>query len=198
MRREDFEAARERIESLSTIRHAHLVEGVIKWARPSRILEIGAYQGYVSSTIARATLEVGHGHLIILDNFHDYRSSQAKLDRNLRSTGAIAGNPSRGGTFEILRGTSENEHVTQIDMAVIDANHTYEWCKRDTELAIASGAWILMWHDSHAFEGVRMVLNEIRERDWNIVELPFDAGYALGIQRFDAGPAEVPMEKSYL
>jgi predicted O-methyltransferase YrrM len=193
MIRTDFERNRAGIVALHTERHAHLVEGVIRWARPKHVLEIGAFQGYMSVTIARALWEVWQddsNRLSIIDNFHDYRTNPALLSGNMNACGIS--------NYEVLIGTSETVTPPAIDMAVIDGDHSYEWAWRDTKLAIEAGAWILMWHDSHSYEGVRMAVDHVRSMpNWGVVELPFDAGYALAIERFDAGPAEIPLDKSY-
>lgn len=158
------------------------------------MLEIGAFHGFMSATIGRALFEVWGDHekrLRIIDNFHDYRTSPEKLSQNLE----VCEVP-----FELSQGTTETlSPMEGFDLAVIDGDHSYEWAWRDTQFAIASGAYMLLWHDSHSFEGVRLAVDHIRSRPgWGVVELPFDAGYALAIERFDAGPADVPADRSYV
>lgn len=191
MTRDEFEALRRSVHGINTQRHAELVEGVIRWARPRHVLEIGAFQGFMSCTIVRA-LQEAHakaggelGRLTVVDNFFDWNQPPAKTFR--RSLSRF------GDNWELQVATSETMQVGRVDMAVIDANHTYDWCKKDTIASIAAGAWILMFHDSQDFEGVRMVVDELAEDPrWGVVRLPFDAGWTLAIENFDAGPPIYP------
>ncbi len=188
MTREEFEAARAQVHGINTQRHAPLVEGVIKWAKPARVVEIGAFQGFMSVTIMRALQEAGGGHLHVVDSFYDFGTNPKSLRETLSKF---------GDNFDVQIATSATMQVPKIDMAVIDANHSYEWAKADTLASIAAGAWILMYHDSQDFQGVRDVVSELRAMpNWGVVELPFNAGYALAIERFDAGPAIVPREET--
>jgi hypothetical protein len=152
----------------------------------------------MSATILRAMDEAGmaenpEARFDIIDSFHDYRTGAALLERNINSIEPET-------RWRLHAGSTLDPHpeIDRIDMAVIDADHSYEWALRDTMFAISRGAWLLMWHDSHSFEGVRMTVDHVRLMpNWGVVELPFDAGYALAIERFDAGPAEVPKDSSY-
>lgn len=200
MNRVEFEAARANIECLDTRRHCHLVEGVIRWARPKSVLEIGAYKGFMSATIGRALMESGEaagiapGRLTILDNFHDYRTNPQLLRSNLKACGVE--------NYDLVKATSKSFTrgiiAQRWDMAVIDGDHTFDWAMADTQFAISNGAYILMFHDSDGFEGVRMVIRHLRSLpNWGVVELPFDSGYALAIEKFDTGSAGVPADQTY-
>ena len=191
MTREEFEALRNTVHGIGTRRHVELVEGVIRWARPRHVVEIGAFQGFVSCSIVRALQDVQAvaggdlGRLTVVDNFFDYNQPPPKAFRNHLSR--------FGSNWELQIATSETMRVKEVDMAVIDANHTYEWCKKDALASIEAGAWILMFHDSQEFEGVRMVVDELEANPrWGVVRLPFDAGWTLAIENFETPPPIYP------
>lgn len=189
MTREEFEAARDGVESLYTRRHAHIVEGLIKWLRPRAVLEVGAFKGYLSVTAMRALQESGDGGVLhVVDSFADHRTGLEALRSTLTRFGS---------NFTVQAATSETMAVPKVDLALIDADHTYEWTRRDVLNAMKAGAWAIGVHDSEQYEGVRMAVDDVRRsHNWGVIEAPFDSGYAVMVERFDTGPPSIPQHQA--
>ena len=69
-----------------------------------------------------------------------------------------------GGTRELLE-----KDVPRADAVFVDADHSYEGAKRDTELArrmVGKGRGVIMWHDFTNCEGVRRCLAEENDGKW--------------------------------
>lgn len=189
MTREEFDLAHAQVESLYTQRHAFAVEGLIKWLRPRAVLEIGAFKGYLSISAMRALQEVGAGGVLhVVDAFADWRTNPVTLRETLSRF---------GDNFTIQVATSETMEVPTVDLALIDADHTYEWTRRDILNAMKAGAWAIGVHDSEQYEGVRMAVDEVRRmHNWGVIEAPFDSGYAIMVERFDTGSWTIPQHKA--
>lgn len=180
----DFEERVADIDSLYTRRHAHLVYGVVRWLQPRVVAEIGVYHGFMSAWIARGLEEVGQGgKLWLVDSWHDWRASQERVTANLDSLGVDRS------TYECFTGNSfdfVNVRPGKVDLAVIDADHSYDWALADFGNTKMLGAWAWLFHDVQSCEGVGILVDEIRrDNRYQVVEVPFDLGYALVVERFE-------------
>lgn len=181
--REHFESAWREIPGLETQRHARIVEGLIRWLRPTVVLEIGCYLGCITAMAARAIQENGDGgYVVVVDNF-SFGNSVEQLEANFRATDTIS-------AIEIIAGDSKTvpfpEHV---DMALIDGHHGTDECWLDTRRSIDAGARIVCFHDTwngkefpDQCPGPALALGRLSAMGWSTMSCRFDRGYGVAVR----------------
>ncbi|MBP7149729.1 MAG: class I SAM-dependent methyltransferase [Acidobacteria bacterium] len=146
---------------------------VVKFARAHTVFEFGTFDGLTTWHLAR-NLAPG-GRVITLDLPLDH-PARARREHD-RTVGPVLHGVAVGGVFA---DTPEAERITQllcdsqqfdpapyrgaVDVCFVDASHTYENVKRDSEsaLVMTSPGGTVLWHDySRWWPGVQRCLDEL-------------------------------------
>jgi len=138
--------------------------------QPKTFFEVGTYLGETTLAIARNnpgtqvyTLDLAspeERHTAALEMTVD-----DLFDRWDRGS-AFKGTP-ESARIEVLTGDSAtfdfSPYAGKMDMAFVDASHTYSYVKADTEavLGMLSPDGVILWHDYPGFPGVYAYLNEL-------------------------------------
>lgn len=182
------------IPNAGTARHGALLYGLVKWLRPSVVVEVGSLGGYTAAWMARALYENQSGHIWLIDDFSLVPDSRDDLEGNLEQLGLK-------GTYTILEGRStEVVWPTPVDMAFIDGDHSYEGCRNDVLKAMSCGATTIVIHDTTGWWGPRDLIEEIRSgldawKFWDVMECCFDSGLTVLRKREAKPPVTFSQEK---
>ena len=166
-------------------RHSHFLYALVKWLRPTTVVEVGTHLGMSAVWMARALQENGEPSLLhCIDNFcwpeHANSDPQGVWWKNIRDCGV--------GDYVSLRvGRSiEVFWPPRIDMAYIDGNHSQKGCQADLDRALAHGATCICLNDTATCAGVQKVADRFRREGalmWDFIEVPFDAGLLVAVMR---------------
>lgn len=164
------------IPCLHTQRHAHVIYGLIRWLQPPICVEIGSFQGYMTSVMAKAIDDnPGQGILYAIDNF-SLGNNPIELHNRLASL-------QLSDRVVIMGGDSKDESLWpgQVDFAFIDGNHSFEGCERDMVNAFVRGAKCIAIHDTVSWWGPRECtkIERVMGQNVNMIEVPFDSGLAI-------------------
>jgi hypothetical protein len=130
---------------------------IVKLLRPTRILQLGSYRGYVTRAIAEHMTE--GASMVTVDIFPEHGEAYrgTNLERRIeRRVGAIGtelfGDQERGG----------------YDLIVLDADHTSAAIRNDSELALSllDPTGVMVWHDYAnfgAFNGMNAIPEYLAE-----------------------------------
>lgn len=165
--------------------HPKVLYGLIRWLRPKTVVEVGTYRGYGASWMARALQENGEGRLYCIDAFccppHQYGDMQTHWETNLKKLGVFE-------QVTLIRGRSHQvEWPKSIDMAFIDADHSYAACCHDVNQAIMLGAKILAVDNTYSAEGCQRWAEEFRQHSkelgiWEFLEVPHQEGFLIAVR----------------
>lgn len=176
MSHQDFERLALTIPHLHTQNHVHAMYGMIRWLRPIRVLEIGAYFGFSTIWIAKAMRDNGlrpESSLYVVDNFSLHDNGPENITNALRLCGV------QDVPHWIIREDSQKMAAfPQIELAVIDGDHSYEGCRADVTKAIAAGAECIMLHDTVNWWGPRQLIEE-GIPGFSSIEVDFDSGFGV-------------------
>lgn len=155
--------------------HPFFLYALVKWFKPTTVVEVGSHIGMSAVWMARGLQENAAGRLYCIDSFCWIRETQEdQWNRNVDESGVRD-------YIQLVKGRStEVTWPPAVDMVFIDANHTYPAVKTDYQLALASGATCIVFHDSATYEGVHKLTGEIRaglnHTVWEILETTADQG----------------------
>jgi SAM-dependent methyltransferase len=137
--------------------------------RPRRFLELGVNEGRTAELVLRTSPWICH--YIGVDALHDHVPALAQQKSEVPKCGRCgfyAMHDSRFDLIEIAGGTANLDPRmlgAPADMVFIDADHSYEGVKRDTELAresLSAAGGCIIWHDYHRdLPGVVRYLDEL-------------------------------------
>lgn len=169
-------------------RHSEFLYGLIRWLRPTSVVEVGTHLGMSAVWMARALQENGGGTLTCIDNFcwADQPDQKRSWFENTSRCGV-------GDFVRLVEGRSQEvEWPGRVDFAYIDGNHTSKVCRHDTEEARRRGAICVCLNDTATCAGVQKVADDMRVgwRGWDFLEVPFDAGLLVALKR-EARPAPI-------
>jgi len=168
-------------------RHPEFLYALVKWLKPTIVVEVGTHIGMSAVWMARGVQENGFGKLYCIDNFCWKEESQ-ELQWNDNIDNCRVGN-----VIELLKGRSQKvKWPDKVDIAFIDGNHTYSICRWDTYKAKSLGATCIILHDTVSWEGSRRFSEEVRQQwvGWDFLEVMFDCGLMVALKREEKGPCE--------
>lgn len=155
-------------ENPKSIKRWHIIFHLIKKNNLKFFVEIGTATGKTSYSLLS---NIDNIHVTTIDPYKFYpsyvdgKSNQSILD-NLRIKAQRTLQPFvKEGRCKMINLFSDQaaEQIQSTDMVFIDANHSYEYVKKDIEIympKIKKGG-ILCGHDYKAYEGVTKAVNEI-------------------------------------
>lgn len=138
--------------------------------RPHRVLEIGIQEGRTAELLLRVSPWIFR--YVGIDVYHDFVPTLPIQRSEVPGEGAaarLAKSDPRLHTLLISGGTAAiecpNRDIGVCDLIYIDADHSYDGVKRDTELADQiinrSEPSVIVWHDYHpSLPGVVRLLDE--------------------------------------
>lgn len=177
---DQFEAAAGRIPYQYS--HPRFLHDLIRWLRPTSVVEVGTHLGISAVWMARALQENGGGgRLYCIDNFCWREEPNQERDW-FRHTSECA----VGDVVSLLKGRSEEvAWPERVDFAYIDGNHSSQVCRHDTEKARRLGATCVCLNDTATCAGVQSVAEDMRAgwRGWDFIEVNFDAGLLVAMKR---------------
>lgn len=187
-----FEAAAAKINYYYRI-PGTILYGLVKWLRPTSVVEVGTHVGMSAVWMARALQENGgESRLYCIDSFcwteHDQLNQWQK---NVAECGVAS-------YIQLLRGRSQEvEWPARIDMAYIDGNHTYPVVRHDVHKAMERGATLICMHDTVQCEGSRKYAETFRGThggpagDWDVLEENSECGLMICKKRQPKPPCTV-------
>ena len=130
-------------------------------ARPKRLLEIGSFRGYTALYLAQNV--EADARIVAVDRFSDHGEAYRETPEAGRIERRI------GETSSAL---FAKDTPASYDLIFIDADHTYEGVRRDTELSLplVSAGGYIAWHDYanwgyfNGYNGVPEYLKELSAR----------------------------------
>jgi predicted O-methyltransferase YrrM len=131
--------------------------------QPRNCLEVGTFRGGSSAIICGAMDDTGFGQLACVD-------PMPKIDSELWSRLSHRCRLFTGPSPEILSEVSQTVGEP-FDFALIDANHTYDYVRRDIDAVLpllADEAYVL-FHDGH-YDGVKQAIHEAVETKPQLVD----------------------------
>lgn len=177
----NFEKTIQAIPQLHTHNHAHVIHGLVRWLKPTLVMEIGAYMGYMTCWLAKGLQENGlpGSHLFVVDDFSLHEGNPANI------TNALAYTECNHVKTTIMPMRSQDiELWPRLDMAFIDGDHSYEGVKHDFDKCVAAGAYCLIIHDTVGWHGPRRFIEELDRAEWHVLEVNFDSGLGICIKKF--------------
>lgn len=184
----NFEKLTQNIPNLLTSRHAQIIYGLVRWLKPEKILEIGAYQGYLSCYLAQGLIDNGLAKetaLYIMDNFSLPGTDPSNISNALTFCGV------NEVPHFIINGNSQTlpmEAWPMCQMAIVDGDHSLNGCKNDVEHCMQMGAECIVIHDTVDWWGPRDFINLIKDNPdypYNFIECGFDSGLAILLLKVD-------------
>jgi predicted O-methyltransferase YrrM len=132
-------------------RYGRYIYAFAKHYRPELVVEVGSYAGGTAIGWGKALTENGRGRLISIDNdTYSRETYPAVTQRNLQRVGVPSANVEfRNGDSKVLLPTLARELKGQVDIFLVDADHTYEGALADIENGlpmVKPGGFILV-HD---------------------------------------------------
>ena len=132
-------------------RYGRFVYALAKHYQPQTILEVGTFTGGTAIGWATALRENGSGQLICIDNDSYSKNTYPEITRrNLASTGLSDKRFEllNGDSQEILKGL-EKRLRNQVDIYLVDGDHTYEGALADIEygLPLVRPGGLILVHD---------------------------------------------------
>lgn len=161
-------------------RHPEFLYGLVRWLRPSVVVEVGTHLGMSAVWMARGLQENGAGRLFCIDSFcwREEPNQERDWNRNIDACGVRD-------VVTLLKGRSQEvQWPERVDLAYIDGNHSSEVCVADCIHAAANGAQCLCLNDTSTCEGVQNIAEEICTQwtAWTGIEVPFDAGLLVAMR----------------
>jgi predicted O-methyltransferase YrrM len=150
-----------------------VIARLVRERRPSRLFEIGTFDGRTTLAMADNAPEDAIIHTLDLPSGAATEMSLAPKERQFVDKDESGGR---------LRGRGSASKVTQLygdsatfdfdaysaELVFVDASHAYEYVLKDSATALEllrGGAGVILWHDYGAWEGVTRALNELIQRD---------------------------------
>lgn len=168
--------------------HPRFLYALVRWLRPLSVVEIGTHIGMSAVWLGRALQENGAGVLTCIDSFCWREEPNQEADWNA--------NIDRCGVRDVVRlvkgRSQEATWPEMVNLAYIDANHTYAACWQDCMNAIRLGATCLALNDTVSCEGARRAGEQLRhslghkehgDGGWDFLEVNFDAGLLVCLKR---------------
>lgn len=191
----DFYTKIDEVFSDWNYRHPRILYALIRWFQPKVVVEVGTFRGYSACWMGRALQEnekadqPESGHLYCIDAWCVPTNPAVDADggfephwrKNLATMGVTD-------KVTLIKGKSHQvEWPDQIDMAFIDADHSYAACTHDVNQALMKGAHIIAADNVHLTEGSRRWADEFREIcpeiGWDIFEVPFQEGFLIAAKK---------------
>ena len=137
--------------------------------RPRRFIELGVNEGRTAELVLRTSPWICHylGVDVLWNHIPALEQQKAEIPRQ-GQCGRYAMCDRRFELMEILGGTANvqpDQFGGPCDMVYVDADHSYDGVKRDTELAresLSAAGGCIIWHDYHRdLPGVVRYLDEL-------------------------------------
>ena len=190
----NFEKTINDVAHLHTERHAHIVYGLIRWLKCRHVLEIGAFAGYLSAWISKALDDNGlpDSKLYIIDDFSLGNNNPANI------TNVLAALNIQTPVFIYPCKSQELEWPFDLDLIVIDGDHSYEGCKSDFIRAVQRTPQCIILHDTISWWGPRKLIEEdlteiyeiCNSPKYDMINVNFDCGLAVFIRSDPKPPTE--------
>jgi predicted O-methyltransferase YrrM len=156
-----------------TLQELSVITALVKQTRPTRILEIGTFDG--RTTLNMAINSPAEAQLFTLD----LPKTQLDSTKLHITTGdrVFVDKPESGARF---KSTEQARKITQlygdsatfdfapyfgtIDLVFLDGSHSYEYVLNDSRIGLKllrDGRGVILWHDYTAWPGVTRALNEL-------------------------------------
>ena len=130
------------IKSLNSGNHSHLLYGLVRWLRPTTIVEVGSFAGYSTAWLAKGLQDNGFdGTVYAIDNF-TLGTTADMLHNNMQLLGLA--------NYDTIvnANSQEMKAFPACELAFIDGDHSYEGCKSDIDKAVNAGANCIAIHDT--------------------------------------------------
>jgi predicted O-methyltransferase YrrM len=163
-----------------------------KMLQPKTFFEIGTFLGETTLAIARSNPGT-QVYTLDLPSPEERKSAALEMtdeylfERWDRGS-AFKGKP-ESARIQVLTGDSAtfdfSPYAGKIDMAFIDASHSYSYVKADTEavLGMLSPDGVILWHDYPAYPGIYAYLNELGATDGRKIYHIHGTGLAFSSRR---------------
>lgn len=190
-----FQLAKQLVVSAGTPPPGEWLLGLVRYLRPDTIVEVGAWQGYSTLHLAKGCRENDRiGRVYAIDNW-SLAGGSADIIRRALHIARLEHYAT------LIEGDSlQVEWPKIVDFAFIDGNHSFDYCRREVEIAISRSAKTIVVHDTTNWWGPRKWLACFRASDaaaaWDITEFPHGDGAAL-LQRRVAKPEPQFTEAQY-
>lgn len=181
-------------------RHPLFLYAFIRAMKPQVIVEVGLYRAFAACWMARALQENNTGKLYAIDNFtltehsERYGDPRKHAEGNLEACGIKE-------WVEIVQGDSDKvEWPEKVDIAYIDAWHSYTAAKHDFFKAVQRGAYLIAMDDTENCVGPRMLVEELRRRtfiadaEWDVMDLHSDNGLTIFLKKQPRRPITFSQE----
>lgn len=176
-------------------KHPRFLYGLIRWLRPTSVVEVGTHIGASAVWMARALQENGDGGVLTcIDSFcwRDQPTQQQQWKENVARCGFTFAtkyglSSSSGDLITLLVGRSQEvEWPARVDFAYIDGSHSRRASQQDLDKALGHGATCICMNDIATCMGVRKVAYEFRwakgDSEWGFIQVPFDAGLLVALK----------------
>ncbi len=186
----NFEKEVNKIQSLFTSNHAHIIYGLIRWIKPGVCLEIGSFSGYISAWIAKALQDNDQdGVLLAVDNW-SLGTTSDQLHNNLNALGV-------GEIVYIYSPETIVNVTTGIDFAFIDGDHSFDGVRKDFHFAASRGAQCIVVHDTCSWWGPRQLIDKYDNKHtaYNMIDVGFDEGLAIFMKKVNYPPLTYTQEE---
>ena len=164
-------------------RYGRFVYSFARRCKPELIVEVGTYAGGTAAGWARALAENSRGRLICVDNDSYVDDTYPRVTRiNLERAGLEAGRYElRSGDSRAVIPQIAQEHTREVDIYLVDGDHTYEYAQRDLENGLPMlkpGGFILV----HDLDRKRKMTESTSEHPFPVYEAFFDFVRGHGFQ----------------
>lgn len=155
-------------------RYGFLLYSLVRYLRPSHVVEIGTWRGYSCAWMARALQDNEHGHLTAIDDWSLSGASLAETSRSVVELGL-------GDLVSFVPGDSlQTPWPKPAEFVFLDGNHSLQVVAREVEKAGAHGARTIVLHDTTSWWGPSEWLARVRHATamvgednlWDFVEFP--------------------------
>ncbi|MBI3541926.1 MAG: class I SAM-dependent methyltransferase, partial [Deltaproteobacteria bacterium] len=164
----------------------YLLALLLRYFKPNRILEVGTFRGISTRLILDNSTQSARVFTMDLPPDRDFSALDKATDERLVQHAKVgvefAAHPDKGRVTQVLGDSMKQETWDQvvggIDFAFIDASHSYEAVKNDTQMARAKLApnAVMLWHDytqEDSYErGVGRFIREEMQRHRDIFVVP--------------------------
>jgi hypothetical protein len=182
-----------------TYSHPLFLYAAIRAMKPQVVVECGLYRAFAACWMARALQENNTGKLVAIDNFslkehvERYGDPRTHAEGNLKALGV-------DGWVEIHEGETSDPAMwpDKVDVCYIDAWHSHDAAKREFEMAVERGAYLIALDDTENCVGPRLFVEQNRAKydklGWDVMDIHSDNGLTIFLKRKPRRPITFSQE----